>query len=83
MNEPVQPVSVPVLPVPSPYLKSKQAAAYLNMSYSSFRKIATLIRRARHGRYHVDDLNAFARGGGRVRRLRSRRPSSGKAVPIA
>lgn len=54
-------------PIPSPYLTAKEAAAYLNVAYGTFRHIATRIRRCRHGRYHRDDLDAYARSPGRSR----------------
>lgn len=48
------------LPVSS-HLTAKQAAAYLRISYSTFRKKATKIRRQPGtGRYQVEDLNEFA-----------------------
>lgn len=57
-------------PVPSPYLTARQAADYLNIPYSSFRKKATRIRRMPGtGRYQVADLDAFA-AAGRSRRKR-------------
>jgi hypothetical protein len=47
--------------VASPYLTAQEAATYLNISYSSFRKRATRIRRMpMTGRYRRDDLDAYA-----------------------
>lgn len=47
--------------VSSPYLTAQEAAAYLNISYSSFRKRATRIRRMpTTGRYRREDLDAYA-----------------------
>jgi hypothetical protein len=45
----------------SPHLTTKEAAAYLRISYSTFRKKATKIRRQPGtGRYRVEDLDEFA-----------------------
>jgi hypothetical protein len=45
----------------SPYFTAKEAAAYLRISYSTFRKKATRIRRQPGtGRYHRSDLDEFA-----------------------
>ena len=42
------------------YLSSRGAAIYLAISYASFRKIATKIKRARTGRYAPADLDHYA-----------------------
>lgn len=49
-------------PQPStPYFTAKEAAAYLRISYSTFRKKATKIRRQPGtGRYRREDLDEFA-----------------------
>jgi hypothetical protein len=45
----------------TPYLTSKEAAAYLRLSYSTFRKRATKIKRMPStGRYRREDLDAYA-----------------------
>jgi hypothetical protein len=45
----------------SPYLNSRQAAEYLGISYSTFRKKAVRIRRQPGtGRYRREDLDEFA-----------------------
>jgi hypothetical protein len=45
----------------TPHLTAKEAAAYLRISYSTFRKKATRIRRQPGtGRYRIEDLNEFA-----------------------
>lgn len=45
----------------SPYLTAKEAAAYLRIAYSTFRKKAKRIKRQPGtGRYRVEDLEAFA-----------------------
>jgi hypothetical protein len=45
----------------SPYLTAKEAAAYLRISYSTFRKKATKIKRQPGtGRYRREDLDMFA-----------------------
>jgi excisionase family DNA binding protein len=45
----------------SPYLTAKEAAAYLRISYSTFRKCATKIRRMPStNRYRREDLDEFA-----------------------
>jgi hypothetical protein len=45
----------------SPHLTAKEAAAYLRISYSTFRKKATKIRRQPGtGRYRIEDLDEFA-----------------------
>lgn len=44
----------------TPYLTAKEAAAYLNVSYGTFRNWATRIKRSRTGRYRRDDLDHFA-----------------------
>lgn len=53
----------PEPPTPlSPYLTAKQAAAYLRLSYSTFRKRAKyIVRQPQTGRYHVNDLDDYAR----------------------
>lgn len=45
----------------SPYLTAKEAAAYLRVSYGTFRNWATKIKRHRTGRYRREDLDEFAR----------------------
>lgn len=63
LDSDVEPVlatpAVPAAPAPaSKYMTPKEAAAYLRISYSKFRKIATRIPRNEHTRrYHVDDLD--------------------------
>ena len=49
-------------PAPAtPHLTAKEAAAYLRISYSTFRKKATKIRRQPGtGRYRIEDLDEFA-----------------------
>ena len=44
----------------SPYLTAKQAAAYLNVSYGTFRHRAKNIKRTRTGHYRREDLDHFA-----------------------
>lgn len=45
----------------SPYMTAREAAAYLRISESTFRKKARLIRRQPGtGRYRKDDLDEFA-----------------------
>lgn len=45
----------------SPYLTAKEAAVYLKISYSTFRKKARLIRKQPGtGRYRREDLDRFA-----------------------
>ena len=44
----------------TPYLTSKQAARYLNVPYSTFRKHATQIKRTRTKRYTRDALDKWA-----------------------
>lgn len=47
--------------IESPYLTAAEAAAYLRIAYSTFRKVATRIRRMpATGRYRREDLDAFA-----------------------
>jgi len=46
--------------IDSPYLTGRQAAAYLNIAYGTFRNYATRIRRTRFGRYRREDLDKFA-----------------------
>lgn len=47
--------------VASPYLTARDAAAYLGIAYSTFRKRACRIRcQPQTGRYRRDDLDAFA-----------------------
>jgi hypothetical protein len=49
---------------PSPYLTSREAAEFLRISYSTFRKKAKRIKRQPGtGRYKVADLEAFAAKG--------------------
>lgn len=57
--------------IESPFLTAVEAARFLNIAYGTFRKVATRIKRCRHGRYHVDDLLAYARSPGRARVRRS------------
>jgi hypothetical protein len=52
--------STPPPQPPSPYLTARQAAAYLNVSYGTFRNWATQIKRTKTGRYRKDDLDHFA-----------------------
>ncbi len=53
--------ALPLTASPSPHLTAKEAAAYLRISYSTFRKKATKIRRQPGtGRYRREDLDAFA-----------------------
>lgn len=42
------------------YLTAKEAAAYLRVSYSYFRKHATTIKRTRTRRYRPEDLDSWA-----------------------
>lgn len=45
----------------TPYMTSKEAAAYLRLAYSTFRKRATKIKRMPGtGRYRREDLDAYA-----------------------
>lgn len=54
------PLTLP--PGSPPYYTARQAAAYLGLAYCTFRKRATRITfQAQTGRYHRDDLNAYAR----------------------
>jgi excisionase family DNA binding protein len=47
--------------VNTPYLTARQAAEYLNISYSTFRKKARYIRKMPGtSRYRREDLDAFA-----------------------
>lgn len=47
--------------VESPYLTPVEAAAYLKIAYSTFRKIATKIRRSpQTGNYRREDLDEYA-----------------------
>jgi hypothetical protein len=49
------------MPVESPYLTAKQAAAYLKIAYSTFRDRARLIKRApQTKRYRREDLDEYA-----------------------
>ena len=48
--------------IASPYLTAKEAAAYLRLAYSTFRKRAKYIaRQPQTGRYHVADLDDYAK----------------------
>lgn len=48
-------------PAGSPFMNSREAAVYLRISYSTFRKKATLIRRMPGTRrYRREDLDTFA-----------------------
>lgn len=56
MNEPQ-----PAPKIESPYLTAKEAAAYLGIAYSTFRKRATQIKRMpQTGRYRREDLDLWA-----------------------
>ncbi len=44
----------------SPYLTAKEAAVYLHISYSTFRKLAVHIPRTRTRRYTRDQLDKWA-----------------------
>ncbi|MCE9560576.1 MAG: helix-turn-helix domain-containing protein [Planctomycetes bacterium] len=46
--------------IESPYLTAKQAAAYLNVQYGTFRNWATQIKKTRTGRYTREALDYFA-----------------------
>mgnify|MGYP001153130515 CR=1 FL=1 len=48
--------------VPSPYLTAEEAAAYLRISYGTFRNHAHKIPKTRHGRYRIADLDKYAAG---------------------
>ena len=51
---------IPPAPIDSPFLTAREAAAYLRVSYGTFRNWATQITRTRHGRYRREDLDRFA-----------------------
>jgi hypothetical protein len=47
--------------IASPYLTAREAAAYLRVSYSTFRKRAIFIKRCpQNNKYRREDLDAFA-----------------------
>jgi hypothetical protein len=47
--------------ITSPYLTAREAAAYLRMSYSTFRKRAIFIKRCpQNNKYRREDLDAYA-----------------------
>jgi hypothetical protein len=56
----IEAILSPVTPA-TPHLTAKEAAEYLRISYSTFRKKATKIRRQPGtGRYRIEDLDEFA-----------------------
>lgn len=56
-----QPASVPATKIDSPHKTAKEAAAYLHIPYSRFRKVATKIKRQpQTGRYRIEDLDDYA-----------------------
>ena len=55
--EPPQPVGINP---GAKYLTAREAAAYLGLTYGTFRHKAARIRRTRHGRYTREALDRFA-----------------------
>lgn len=47
------------VPAGTEYLTARQAAAYINVPYTTFRKIATQIKRCRFKRFRKADLDKF------------------------
>lgn len=46
--------------IDSPYLTAREAAAYLRVTYGTFRHWAVKITRSKTGRYRREDLDKFA-----------------------